>query len=183
MHNQIHHETNGDKAMPIYEFYCHRCNMIMSFYARKHGVTKSPKCPHCGDKNLTRIVSTFATLRADRQKHSEDVDFPLNEAKMEKAIESLAREAETIDEDNPREAARVIKNFTKTAGLELGESMQTALQRMEAGEDPEKIEEEMGSILEEEEPFILPDQKTRTSYSTKANKRKTLRRDPKLYEL
>lgn len=169
--------------MPIYEFYCHRCHMIMSFYARKQGITKSPTCPHCGDKNLTRVVSTFITLRADRQKHSEDINFPLNEAKMEKAIESLAQEAETIDEDNPQEAARIIKKFTQTAGLELGKGMQTALQRMEAGEEPEKIEEEMGNILEEEDPFILPDQKIQSSSSIKTNKRKAARRDSKLYDL
>jgi hypothetical protein len=30
--------------------------------------------------------------------------------------------------------------------------MEEAMRRMEAGEDPDRIEEEMGSLLEEEEP-------------------------------
>jgi hypothetical protein len=33
--------------------------------------------------------------------------------------------------------------------------MEEALSRMEAGEDPEKIESEMGDLLEEEDPFSL----------------------------
>jgi hypothetical protein len=33
--------------------------------------------------------------------------------------------------------------------------MEEALRRMEAGEDPEQVEAEMGELLEEEEPFTL----------------------------
>jgi hypothetical protein len=37
--------------------------------------------------------------------------------------------------------------------MKLGDNFQEALKRMESGEDPEKIEEELGDILAEEEPF------------------------------
>ena len=49
--------------------------------------------------------------------------------------------------------------------------------RMEKGEDPERIEEEMGDLLETEEPFLL---KARTR---KGSKRPKPRVDETLYDL
>jgi hypothetical protein len=156
----------------------------MNFYAKTPDTKRTPACPHCGAKNLTRQVSLFATSKRGNQKESEDSDFPLDEAKMEKAIESLASEAETINEDDPRESARVMKKFVEATGLELGEGMKTALQRMEAGEDPEKIEEEMGDILEQEDPFVLPEKKTQSASSPRKSRKKEMPRyDSTLYEL
>ncbi|MHC4179992.1 MAG: hypothetical protein ACYSWU_21005 [Planctomycetota bacterium] len=39
-------------------------------------------------------------------------------------------------------------------GLPLGKGMEEAMRRMEAGEDPNKVEQEMGDLLEEEEPLL-----------------------------
>ena len=57
--------------------------------------------------------------------------------------------------------------------------MEEALSRMEKGEDPEKIEAEMGDTLESEEPFLLPDK------NGKPAKAKYIRplRDETLYDL
>jgi len=62
-------------------------------------------------------------------------------------------------------------------GLELGSGMEEALRRMEAGEDPEQIEAEMGDLLEEEDPLIFQGQKKSPS------RRRPPRKDDKLYEL
>ncbi len=35
--------------------------------------------------------------------------------------------------------------------------MEEAIRRMEAGEDPDQIEEEMGDLLEDEDPFSFGD--------------------------
>ena len=37
--------------------------------------------------------------------------------------------------------------------MRLGDGMEEALARMEAGDDPEKIEQEMGDVLDGEDPF------------------------------
>jgi hypothetical protein len=50
---------------------------------------------------------------------------------------------------------------------------------MEAGEDPDAIEAEMGDLLEDEEPFLLPDKKG----AAKKSKRPAPMRDEKLYDL
>jgi hypothetical protein len=53
------------------------------------------------------------------------------------------------------------------------------MKRMEAGEDPDQIEAEMGDIIEGEEPFVF-DGKTRIKG---VRKRGTPRRDETLYDL
>jgi hypothetical protein len=106
-------------------------------------------------------------------------DLPFDESKMEKAMQMLAGEAENINEDDPRQAANLMRKLTDMTGLELGAGMQEALKRMEAGEDPDAIEAEMGDLLEGEEPFLLPEKKGKGS----AEKRPAPQRDETLYDL
>lgn len=79
----------------------------------------------------------------------------MDEAKMEKAVAMLAGEADKINEDDPRQAAMLMRKLSDATGMNLGPGMEEALSRMERGEDPEKIEAEMGDLLEGEEPFIF----------------------------
>jgi hypothetical protein len=37
----------------------------------------------------------------------------------------------------------------------MGAGMEEALSRMERGEDPDRIEQDMGDLLEGEEPFVV----------------------------
>ena len=59
---------------------------------------------------------------------------------MEKAFMSLMQEAENVNEDDPRQMAALMRKFTDKTGIQLGDSMEEALGRMEAGEDPDRIE-------------------------------------------
>jgi putative FmdB family regulatory protein len=161
--------------MPIYEFYCERCNTIFNFYSRSINTTKQPLCPRCKKETLKRFLSTFSVLR-DSSKGEKEEQFPFDEQKMEQAMGVLAREADTIDEDDPRQAANVMRKLSEMAGLPLGKGMKEAIDRMEAGEDPEKIEEEMGDILEED-PFALPGRRSQTVRYPSPS------RDDTLYEL
>ena len=77
----------------------------------------------------------------------------MDEHKMEQAMSLLAKEAEHMDENDPRQAANLMRKLTDMTGMNLGPGMEEALSRMEAGEDPEQIEAEMGDLLEEENPF------------------------------
>ncbi|MDO9529830.1 MAG: zinc ribbon domain-containing protein [Syntrophales bacterium] len=140
--------------MPIYEFYCEKCNTIYNFFSRSVNTEKVPLCPHCATIKLKRQMSIFATISGGKEEGDDDMP-PIDEAKMEKAMAMLAGEADKMDEDDPRQAAMLMRKLSDTAGLELGSGMEEALGRMEAGEDPEKIEKEMGELLEGEDPFIL----------------------------
>jgi len=166
--------------MPIYEFYCDICNTIYSFFSRSANTTKRPACPKCRNKKLTRQMSTFARIgNANAKDEVNSGDLPIDEAKMEKALDLLAREAEGMNDDDPRQAARLMRKFTDATGANLGPSMEEAMKRMEAGEDPDQIEAEMGDMIEGEEPFIF-DGKTQIKGT---RKRATPRRDETLYDL
>lgn len=140
--------------MPIYEFYCPDCHRILSFLSRRIDTRKRPPCPRCGSGGLTRRAAAFAISKG-RPEPAEggDADMPdVDEERLAKAMESLAGEAEGLDEENPRQAAHLMRRLFDASGLPVGAGMDEALRRMEAGEDPDKIEEEMGDVLEAD-PF------------------------------
>src|SRR5210317_805365 len=144
--------------MPIYEFYCEDCNTIFNFFSKSVNTTKTPKCPNCQKKRLSRQMSAFA-FTGKATENSDADDLPFDENKMEKAMQMLAGEAEKINEDDPRQAANLMRKLSDMTGMELGPGMQEALKRMEAGEDPDAIEAEMGDLLENEDPFLMPEKK------------------------
>ena len=164
--------------MPIYEFYCEDCNTIFNFFSRSINTTKKPKCPTCKTKTLSRQMSPFAFTGKAKEDGDMD-DLPFDEGKMEKAMNMLAGEAENISEDDPRQAANLMRKLTDMTGMELGPGMQEALKRMEAGEDPDAIEAEMGDLLEDEEPFLMPEKKG----GKKGTRRAAPKRDETLYDL
>ena len=164
--------------MPIYEFYCEDCNTIFNFFSRSVNTTKKPKCPICKTKTLSRQMSAFAFTGKAKEDGDMD-DLPFDEGKMEKAMNMLAGEAENINEDDPRQAANLMRKLTDMTGMELGPGMQEALKRMEAGEDPDAIEAEMGDLLEDEEPVLMPVKKG----GKRGTKRAAPRRDETLYDL
>lgn len=82
-------------------------------------------------------------------------DLTIDESKMVQAMAMLANEADKINEEDPRQAAALMRKLSDVTGLKMGQGMEEALIRLEQGEDPEKIEEEMGDLLEDEELFTL----------------------------
>jgi putative FmdB family regulatory protein len=141
--------------MPIYEFYCKRCNTIFNFFSGSVNVDKKPDCPKCEKTKLERRMSTFATLKNKGEKEEQGAMPDLDESKMEQAMSMLASEAEHIDENDPKQAANLMRKLSGMTGLNLGPGMEEALARMERGEDPEQIEADMGDLLEGEDPFDL----------------------------
>lgn len=139
--------------MPIYEFYCVKCHTIYNFFSRRIDTETVPMCPRCGQPRLERRLSVFA-VSSNRRDANDDLAGDFDEAQLEKALTSMAGEMQGLDEDDPKQAARFMRKLCENSGLRLGSGMEEALGRMEAGEDPEKIEAEMGSLLEQEEPVL-----------------------------
>lgn len=169
--------------MPIYEFYCRKCNTLYNFLSRSLQPDKRPKCPHCKTLRLEKQVSSFAHTGRAREESASgaEPDLPIDQSKMELAMDSLAREADSLSEEDPRQAANLMRKFSKMTGMELGSGMQEALNRLEAGEDPDQIEAELGDRLEKEDPFILPEKETKGR--TRGQTRPAPRRDKTLYEM
>jgi len=107
--------------MPIYEFYCEDCNTIFNFFSSSVNTTKRPLCPRCKQKRLKRQMSSFARLTGAKEGGDLD-DIPIDEARMEKAMNLLAREADRINEDDPRQAAGLMRKLSDAAGVGLGQA-------------------------------------------------------------
>ncbi|MHC4945101.1 MAG: FmdB family zinc ribbon protein [Planctomycetota bacterium] len=140
--------------MPVYEFYCPDCHRIFNFMSRRMNTTKRPDCPKCGRPKIERQVSLFAVSRGLKEE-ADEPDLPdLDEAKMERAMEELAGEADRIDEEDPKQMARIMRKLYGSTGMDMGPGMEEAMRRMEAGEDPDRIEADLGDVLESEDPFL-----------------------------
>jgi len=147
--------------MPVYEFFCQDCNTIYKFFSRTVNTEKIPRCPKCDNPHLQRRMSTFAVSSGRGDTQADEDMPPIDESKMEKAMEVLAREADRINEDDPRQAAQLMRKFSEATGLNMGPGMEEALSRMERGEDPEQVEAELGDVLESEEPFLFEQKRSR----------------------
>ena len=165
--------------MPVYEFYCRKCNTVYNFFSRSVNTEKTPLCPSCKKVRLKRQMSLFANISGGKgeTEAGEEGMPPLDESKMEKAMAMLAREAGAMNEDDPRQAAMLMRKLTEATGIAVGPGMEEALNRLEKGEDPDRIEEEMGDILAEEEPLLLENKRRKSSRHSKP------RVDETLYEL
>jgi putative FmdB family regulatory protein len=138
--------------MPIYEFYCADCHTVFSFLSKTPNTRKRPACPKCDRPRLERRASAFAISKGLAEPAGEEcMPEGLDEARMERVMADMAQEIDGADEDDPRQMARVMRKLFDGTGMSLGPGMEEAIRRMEAGEDPDKIEEEMGDLLEGEE--------------------------------
>ena len=46
--------------MPIYEFRCGSCQRRVSLFVRSIAGSLSPQCPHCENRDMARLISSFA---------------------------------------------------------------------------------------------------------------------------
>ena len=163
--------------MPIYEFLCQDCNTIFNFFSSRINTEKRPDCPKCGRKELARQVSAFAVIGKAKESGEYDPLAGMDESKMEAAFEGLMREAEGMNEDDPRQMAQLMRKFSDKTGISLGGQMEEAISRMEAGEDPDAIEKEMGDLLDADDAFSFEGMKKKIRSS------KQPVRDETLYQL
>lgn len=168
--------------MPIYEFYCSDCHRVFNFLSRSVNTERRPACPRCGRPELARRPSLFAISRGRAEPAADaETDLPegLDEQRLAQAMESLASEAQGLNEEDPRQQARLMRRLFETAGLPVGGGMEEALRRLEAGEDPESVEAELGDALEAD-----PSSRAESTRALAGLRRKLPPSvDPSLYEL
>jgi len=147
--------TDEVEHMPIYEFACPQCRVIYNFLSKRVNPERAPVCPKCGNKKLARQMSSFAAIsgssKSTEEAPSESADAPeFDDPRMLRAMSELERDMEHLDENNPRHMAHMIKKMKDMMppGAVPAE-LDVAIKRLESGEDPEKIEADMGPILEQ----------------------------------
>ncbi len=119
--------------MPIYEYTCHDCHRRVSLLWRSFtdAESRTPTCPRCGGQNLTRLISRVAVVHAE----GGDLD-DLSDSSADSALSGL-------DENDPKSLARFMRKMADETGEDLGPEFEEVVGRLEAGEDPESIEESM----------------------------------------
>jgi hypothetical protein len=138
--------------MPIYEFYCPKNNKLYSFFARSLAMSqKTPRCPDNPKFKLERVVSSFAVTGRAKEKPDTPPGGDANDARMEAAMMEMEREFGSMDSENPdpRMLARMMRKMSTITGEKLDGRMEEMMDRMEKGEDPEKLEEEYGDAFDE----------------------------------
>lgn len=136
--------------MPIYEFLCADCNRIFSFHSFSASTTRTPHCPRCEGERMSRVPSRFGVGARRSEGSGGAGDADADDPRMEREMMRLATELEGMDENDPRQMAQAIRRMTEIAGEPVTPAMDEMIRRLEAGEDPEKVEEELGDVLEEE---------------------------------
>jgi putative FmdB family regulatory protein len=143
--------------MPIYEYACPKCRVIFNFLSKRIDPDRSPVCPKCGNKKMSKQVSRFAMSRGLKETSAKpqteeggpptpDFDDP----RVERAMMEMERDMEHMDENNPRHMAHMMKKMKDLMPPgTMPKELDVAIKRLEAGEDPEKIEQDMGEVLGE----------------------------------
>ncbi len=140
--------------MPIYEYECDGCGRVSNFLVRSRQAHRPPACPKCGHPKMSRLFSRFA---AASRRWSRSGAGPGAESGGEAGGDSPPMGAENgfpdlsglegLDENDPRSLGRMMRQVAEQAGEPLEAEMDEVCRRLEAGEDPEEIEEKMADAL------------------------------------
>jgi putative FmdB family regulatory protein len=143
--------------MPIYEFACPKCRKIYSFLSKRINPDRLPVCPKCGNKKLEKQLSSFAFTKGAKEpaggtgadEGGDEGPMPnFDDPRVARAMAEMERDIEHMDENNPKHMAHMMRKMKDImpAGS-VPKELDIAIKRLEAGEDPEKIEEDMGEAL------------------------------------
>lgn len=162
--------------MPIYEFFCPNNRRIYSFFARSLRMAdKVPRCPDNPKWKMEKMLSSFA-VTGNAKEPSEAGD----DASMDAAMDVMEREFGSIaDTDNPdpKTIARMMRRMGELTGGKMPAQMEEMIARMEKGEDPDKLDEEYGDVMDDFGGSDEPDGKRGIS------RRRKISRDPGMYEM
>jgi putative FmdB family regulatory protein len=143
-------------AMPIYEFACPRCRRIFSFLSKRVNPDRLPVCPKCGNQKMSKQVSRFALSKGVKEPAAKTGTDPeggpplpdFDDPRVARAMMEMERDMEHLDENNPRHLAHMMKKMKDLMPPgSVPKELDMAIKRLEAGEDPGKIEADMGDVL------------------------------------
>src|SRR2546427_13034174 len=110
--------------MPIYEYRCNTCKKRVSVLTLRVSEEVNPQCDRCGSKDLSRLMSRFATVKSE-------------EARLDALSDPSALSG--LDESDPKSMARWMRKMGKEMGEEFsGEDFDQMVEEMEAGNLPDE---------------------------------------------
>ncbi len=122
--------------MPIYEYRCARCGQKARKYWRSFSEVddSSLQCPRCGEHTFQRLVSRVAVLRSEESHLDDLADAP---------------DMAGLDEQDPKSLGRWLRKMSGEVGEEMPPEFDEVIDRLEAGQSPEEIEESMPELAQD----------------------------------
>jgi putative FmdB family regulatory protein len=116
--------------MPIYEYRCADCRKKSTVLTLRITEAVDAVCEHCGGRNMTRLMSRFATPRSE-----------------ESRLDSLADPDKLggLDENDPKSMARWMREMGKELGEDAGDDFEQMVDEMEAGGADDDGGDDLGS--------------------------------------
>lgn len=171
--------------MPIYEFYSPDNNRLYQFLARSLAYRdKIPLCPDDPSFRMERRVSRFAVIGKAKEESGDDPFAGMDDSKLESFMAEMERDMSGMDESNPdpRQLGHFMRKMTDLMGDKTPPELREMVRRLEAGEDPEKLEEQFGDI-EGGEDGAGDALFSQMMKRIKGGRHREPLRDPKLYEM
>ena len=129
---------------------------MFNFLSKRIEPDRLPVCPKCGNKKMVKQVSAFAMTRGLKEpsaasapgEHDDSPTPDLDDPKIMRAMQEMERDMGHLDENNPKHMAHMMRKMKDMlpAGT-MPKELDIAIKRLEQGEDPDKIEEDMGDVL------------------------------------
>ena len=119
--------------MPVYEYRCRQCERRLSVWWRTFSDAENgtARCPHCGSEDVTRLVSRVRIVRSEDSR-MEDLTDPAQFG--------------DLDENDPKSMARWMRKMGDEMGEDLGPEFGEVVDRLEAGQSPEDIEDALPDL-------------------------------------
>lgn len=114
--------------MPVYEYRCNNCRRKVSLYVKGFSEMPQPACDNCGSKDLTRLFSTFARLKTDKDVY----ESILSDSDLVKGMMA----------NDPRALVEWSRRMEGTEG-EKAPEYEEMMERMERGERWDEVASEM----------------------------------------
>ncbi len=123
--------------MPIYEYQCLKCHKRFTvFLLNIVGQDEVPRCPRCGSTQVQKKFSRVALLRSE-------------DDRIERTLSDFEVFGD-LDEADPRTLGRAMRKMKDALGDEfadeIGPEFDEVVDRLEAGQSPEEIEEAMPEL-------------------------------------
>jgi putative FmdB family regulatory protein len=117
--------------MPNYEFRCLNCRrrFEMFFTYSEYG-THPILCPHCKSDKVQRRIGRIRVARSEESRLENMAD--------PSSLEGL--------EDDPRALGRMMRQMSSEVGEEMGPEFNEVVGRLEAGQSPEQIEQDLPDL-------------------------------------
>lgn len=120
--------------MPTYQYQCKECKKRFEVFMTYDEYGKRQvRCPHCESVNVIRRIGRIRIAKSEDSR-LEDLTDP-------SMLEGL--------EDDPKALGKMMRRMSSELGEDMGPEFDEVINRLEAGQSPEEIEEALPELGDE----------------------------------